>query len=676
MEKPRSLRQSVRLATRRTKIAFVSRPPRKATRQSSHLQCCDFDANAFLNQGIAVYEEPTPLRVVRVPTKPIPNQKTGTSGMRKRTLEVAQTPHFLENWLQSLFDVLAEQLGADTLRQGTMIVGGDGREWNLVALRKLWRIAAANGLRKLIVLGPDAVATTPAISAVIRATKAIGGIAFTASHNPGGLYGDWGVKYNMGNGGPAPDAFTRLIYERTKSIDRYFQLEATQADALCGADGFDGISVKRVNTVYRFRILYDKEREINVTGPSHDTQSTDALESVFEVHLVDATEEYVSLMERIFNFDLIRGLLTRPNFRMVFDAMHGSTGPFAFEIFTERMRYWEHPWFRRGQYLPDFGGEHPDPSLQNLTELVQEVFTESDPPEFAAASDADGDRYLIFGRRFVVQPSDSLAIMLDYALRPDFAPYFRGAGNPPRGVARSMPTSAAVDRVAASHSICCYETPTGWKYFCNLLDAGKISLCGEESCGAGSVHIREKDGLWAILFWLSILAYNNRNREPEAPCVGVEDIVRAHWAKYGRNYYDRWDFDGIDGSRAQEWMRNLELRVENNDLIRAEQSEPKLYAADIFHYQDPIDGSWAFNQGVRLFFAPDRSSRAVLRLSGTSSAGATLRVYLEKYVSPDEGDVQSVGTEASRFLTDIGKATLLLTGILSELGCEQPNVLA
>jgi phosphoglucomutase len=638
-------------------------------------RCCDIDADAFLDQETAVYEEATPLRVVRVPTKPIPNQKTGTSGMRKRTLEVAQTPHFLENWLQSLFDVLGHQLGKQALREGTMIVGGDGREWNLVALRKLWRIAAANGLGKLIVLGPDAIATTPAISAVIRATRAIGGIAFTASHNPGGLHGDWGVKYNMGNGGPAPDAFTAQIYERTKSIDRYFQLEATEPDALCGSDGLDGISVKRVNTIYRYHILRDQASDVD-HSPSVGASGHRAHESIFEVHLVDATEEYVSLMERIFNFDHIRGLLKRPNFHMVFDAMHASTGPYVFEIFLERLRYSDYPWFRRGQYLPDFGGTHPDPNMENLADLVQEVFSDPDPPEFAAASDADGDRYLIFGKRFVVQPSDSLAVMLDYALNPDFSDYFRGDASPVRGVARSMPTSAAVDRVAEKYGLRCYETPTGWKYFCNLLDAGKISLCGEESCGAGSLHIREKDGLWAVLFWLSILAYCNKDREPEANRIGVEDVVRAHWAKYGRNYYERWDFDGVDRSTAEEWIRDLEQHVESGELLDAAQSDPKLYSADVFHYQDPVDGTWAHNQGVRLFFAPDRSTRAVIRLSGTSSTGATVRVYLEKYVSPHEGNVQYVGKEASNILADIGMATLALTGIPARLGRQQPDLRA
>jgi len=662
-------------AWRRRKFAGKRDPNQTSRLERSKIRCSAIDWSDLFHQETVVYEESTPLCVVQVPTSPIPGQKTGTSGIRKRTREVTQTPNFFENWFQSLFDVLVERYGRTSLNRATLVVGGDGREGNQAALRTLLRIAAANSLQRLIVLGPDAIATTPAISAAIRAAGALGGIALTASHNPGGADGDWGVKYNMENGGPAPDSFTSLIYERTLTISRYLEVEASDPEALCGRDGFDGVNFKRIQTVHRFRILPEGARDA-LQSPNPDRLPHSDGGRTFEIHLVDATATYVELMEGIFHFERLRALLRLPNFNMVYDAMYGSTGPFAFMIFGEKLGYWEYPWFRRGQYLPDFGGVHPEPNLENLADLVAEFFSDEDSPDFGAASDADGDRYLILGRKFVVQPSDSLAIMLDYALRPDFAAYCRFDGGLIRGVARSMPTSSAVDVVASRHNIRCYETPTGWKYFCNLLDAGLVSLCGEESCGAGGAHIREKDGLWAILFWLSILAYHNLQVAPGSKSTSVEDIVRAHWAHYGRNYYERWDFHGIERTTAERWMRNLERSVEGGEILSLRIDGPQLYAADVFHYQDPVDGSWARNQGVRLFFSSDRRMRAVLRLSGTSSADATLRVYLEKYVAPNDGDVQAVGELASSFVADIGRAALLYCGIVSELGRERPDLRA
>ncbi|NEP48016.1 MAG: alpha-D-glucose phosphate-specific phosphoglucomutase [Moorea sp. SIO3C2] len=506
------------------------------------------------------------MNIRTVSTKPFTDQKPGTSGLRK-SVTVFQEPHYLENFIQSIFDSLEGCEGQ------TLVVGGDGRYYNRQAIQTILKMAAANGLGRLLV-GCGGILSTPAASCVIRKHKALGGIILSASHNPGGPKGDFGVKYNTSNGGPAPEKVTEAIYARSKVIDSYKILEAA---------------------------------DVNLDRPGAFTLGT------LSVEVIDPVEPYTQLMESLFDFDRIHQVLTSGKFRMCMDSLHAVTGPYAHAIFEQRLGAPEGT-VLNGIPLEDFGGGHPDPNLVYAKDLVDILYGDN-APDFGAASDGDGDRNMILGSSFFVTPSDSIAVLTANAhLVPG---YSQGLA----GVARSMPTSAAVDRVATQLGIDCYETPTGWKFFGNLLDAGKATLCGEESFGTGSNHVREKDGLWAVLFWLNILAVRGES---------VEQIVRSHWQTYGRNFYSRHDYEEVDGARAQELMERLRSSVP--DLKGKQFGSYQVEYGDDFSYTDPVDGSVSQKQGIRIGFTD--GSRIVFRLSGTGTKGATLRLYLESY-EPD-----------------------------------------
>jgi len=536
-----------------------------------------------------------------VPTTPFPDQKPGTSGLRKRTT-VFQTPHYLENFVQALLDVAA--LPADA----TLIVGGDGRFLNRDATATIIRMAAANGIRRVMV-GQGGLLSTPAASHLIR-LHGNGGIILSASHNPGGPDGDFGIKYNAGNGGPAPESFTNDVAQRASVLTSYriCDLDAIPIDAI-GEHVLDGVTVI----------------------------------------VVDPVTEYATLMESLFDFSAIRALFAG-GFRMRFDAMHAITGPYATEILERRLGA-EPGTVLNGTPLPDFGGGHPDPNLTYAHDLVDELFGAS-APDFGAASDGDGDRNMVLGQRFFVTPSDSLAIL---AANATLAPGYAGGIV---GVARSMPTSAAVDRVAAAMNLPCFETPTGWKFFGNLLDAGRITLCGEESFGTGSNHVREKDGLWAVLFWLNVIA---------ARGLSVQQIVQAHWATYGRNYYTRHDYEEVPGDAAAGVMQHL--RDQQSSQPGTTLAGRLIHAADDFAYLDPIDGSTSAHQGLRILF--DDGARIIYRLSGTGTAGATLRVYIESYVAGPDG----LDLDPQDALKNLVQAALDISGIPSRTGRTAPTVI-
>jgi phosphoglucomutase len=504
--------------------------------------------------------------VITVPTTPIAGQKPGTSGLRKK-VKVFSQPGYLENFVQSIFDNLEGQ-------QGKMLVlGGDGRFFNDVAIQTILRMAAAAGFGRVLV-GQNGILSTPAASAVIRKRGAFGGIILSASHNPGGPDGDFGIKYNLSNGGPANEAFTDAVYRRTQEIQVYRYVAAKDVD------------LSRLG-------------ETQIGG--------------MNVSVIDPVADYAELLESLFDFDRIAGLLARPEFRMRFDAMHAVNGPYAHAILEGRLGA-PLGTVVNGTPLPDFGGGHPDPNPVHAADLVAALADPSSGLSFGAASDGDGDRNMIVGRNFIVSPSDSLAVIAaNYKLIPAYA---KGLA----GVARSMPTSCAVDRVAVELGIPCFETPTGWKYFGSLLDAGKATLCGEESAGTGSNHVREKDGLWAVLYWLNILAVRN---EP------VAGIVREHWRHFGRNVYSRHDYEGVESAKAEALIARL--RESLPTLAGTEFDGMRVKAADDFCYIDPVDGSRSDKQGIRILL--DDGSRIVFRLSGTGTEGATLRLYLERYVA-------------------------------------------
>jgi phosphoglucomutase len=505
------------------------------------------------------------LRTVK--TTPFSDQKPGTSGLRK-PVTVFQQAHYLENFVQSIFDTLDEHEGQ------TLVLGGDGRYYNRTAIQTILKMAAANGFGRVKV-GRGGILSTPAASCVIRQSQAFGGIILSASHNPGGPEGDFGIKYNISNGGPAPEKVTESMYARSKVIDTYHILEAPDVDL-------------------------DKLGEFPLGN--------------LVVEVIDPVEPYAKLMESLFDFDRIHELLTSGQFRLCVDSMHAVTGPYAKAILEQRLGA-PAGTVLNGTPLEDFGGGHPDPNLVYAHDLV-EVLYGTDAPDFGAASDGDGDRNMILGQRFFVTPSDSLAVLTANAhLVPG---YRQGLA----GVARSMPTSAAVDRVARGLGIDCYETPTGWKFFGNLLDADKVTLCGEESFGTGSNHVREKDGLWAVLFWLNILAVRSES---------VEQIVRSHWQTYGRNFYSRRDYEGVDAERASELMVRLSQLAP--ELKGKQFGQYQVEYTDDFSYTDPVDESVSQHQGIRIGFTD--GSRIVFRLSGTGTQGATLRVYIESY-EPDE----------------------------------------
>ena len=542
------------------------------------------------------------MSIQTITTQPYSDQKPGTSGLRKR-VPVFQQAHYLENFVQSIFDTIEVPAGA------TLTVGGDGRYFNREAIQVILKMAAANGFGKVLV-GQGGILSTPAASCVIRKYQTYGGIILSASHNPAGPDGDFGIKYNTPNGGPAPEKVTEAIYERSKVISQY-------------------------------RILQAPDVSLDKIG------RTQLGEMVVEV--IDSVLDYTDLMATLFDFNAIRALFAS-GFRMKFDGMHAVTGPYAQEIFVHRLGA-SADMLMNCVPLPDFGGGHPDPNLTYAHDLV-EIMYGADAPDFGAASDGDGDRNMILGRGFFVTPSDSLAILAASAtLAPGYA---QGIA----GIARSMPTSAAADRVAEELGIPCYETPTGWKFFGNLMDAGKVTLCGEESFGTGSSHVREKDGLWAVLFWLNILAIKRQS---------VEDLVKRHWARFGRNVYSRHDFEGLPSEAANSIMQHL--RASFATLPGQIFGRYTVKECDDFSYTDPVDGSVSKAQGVRILFTD--GSRIVFRLSGTGTEGATLRIYLEAY----EPDMTQHHLDAQEALAEMIQISLQLSQLVERTGRKKPTVI-
>ena len=540
--------------------------------------------------------------VVRiVPTTPFEGQKPGTSGLRKKTAEFMQ-PGYVENFVQSVFDAVGGLDGK------TLTVGGDGRYFNRRAIRTILGMAAANGAARVLV-GRNGLLSTPAASAVIRARRTDGGLILSASHNPAGKHGDFGIKYNIPAGGPAPESVTDAIFRRSLAIGEY-------------------------------RILDARDMDLSTTGVQLLGETT--------VEIIDPVGIYSDLMRSLFDFDAIRSLFAS-GFSMQFDAMHAVTGPYAKAILEGELGA-PPGTVVNGEPLRDFGGGHPDPNPVHVRALV-DLMMGSEAPDFAAASDGDGDRNMILGRGTYVTPSDSLAVL---AANATLAPGYTGGL---AGIARSMPTSRAADRVAAKLGIGAFETPTGWKFFGTLLDAGLATLCGEESAGTGSNHVREKDGLWAVLLWLNILA---RRRE------SVHEILTAHWAEYGRDYYSRHDYEGVDNAVAEALMADLRGRLP--ELAGQRYGALTVTAADEFSYRDPVDGSSASGQGLRIFF--EENARAVFRLSGTGTVGATLRVYLERY---EEGSGE-LDLDPQETLAPVIVAATEIAGIRARLGRDGPDV--
>ena len=537
---------------------------------------------------------------MKVQTTPIEGQKPGTSGLRKKT-RVFMQPGYLENFIQATFDAIGGGTGK------TLIIGGDGRYFNKPAIQTILKMAAANGVAKAIV-GQDGVLSTPAASHLIRLNHADGGFILSASHNPGGIDEDFGVKFNAQNGGPAPETLTEKIFAATTVITQY--LIADQGDVDLGAIG---------------------------TTHLGDMQ----------VQIVDPVESYHALMETLFDFNAIRALFAG-GFTMRFDAMHAVTGPYAHAILENTLGAAQGT-VVNGIPLEDFGKGHPDPNPIWAKPLMDLMMSDA-APDLGAASDGDGDRNMIVGRGAYVTPSDSLAIL---AANAHLAPAYAAGLT---GIARSMPTSAASDRVAEKLGIACYETPTGWKFFGNLLDADKVTICGEESAGTGSNHVREKDGLWAVLLWLNILAVRK---------LSVAEIVADHWATYGRDYYSRYDFENVESDKANAVMHALRTKLPT--LVGQTQAGLTVSAADDFSYHDPVDGSVSENQGVRISF--DGGGRVVFRLSGTGTQGATVRVYLEQYAAEGfDRDVQAV-------LQDVRHAGDAISELSALTGRTEPDVI-
>jgi phosphoglucomutase len=541
------------------------------------------------------------MAIVTCPTTPFADQKPGTSGLRKK-VEVFRQPRYLENFVQALFDGLEATAGE------TLVVGGDGRFHNREAVQVILHMAAAQGFGRVL-LGRGGLLSTPAASCLIRKHGAYGGIILSASHNPGGPDGDFGIKYNVRNGGPAPEAVTDGIHARSKTIARYRQSDAPPVDI--------------------------------------DRLGRQALEAM-TVEIVDPVADYAALMRECFDFAAIRGLFAG-GFRIRCDTMNAIGGPYAKAILEGELGAAPGS-VVNAVPLEDFGGLHPDPNPVNAVDLIDHM-SRPDAPDLGAATDGDADRNMIVGPGFPVSPSDSLALLAAHAR---LAPRYRGGL---AGVARSMPTSAAVDRVAKALGLACFETPTGWKFFGNLLDAGQATLCGEESYGTGSDHVREKDGLWAILFWLNVLAATGQS---------VEALVRAHWARHGRNVYSRHDYEAVESAAAHALMDDLRARLPA--LAGSELDGRRVTLADDFAYTDPVDGSRAERQGVRIVF--EDQSRIVFRLSGTGTEGATLRLYLERY----EADPARHGEPAQQALAGLAACARSLAGIEARLGRAEPSV--
>jgi len=537
-----------------------------------------------------------------VSTTPYQDQKPGTSGLRKK-VPVFQQPNYVENFVQSIFDSLEGYQGK------TLVLGGDGRYYNREAIQIIIRMAAANGFGKLMV-GQGGILSTPATSNMIRKYKAFGGIILSASHNAGGPHEDFGIKYNSENGGPAPEKITDRIFEISKKISQY---------------------------------------KIADVGPVDLDKIGTTMAGDMTVEVFDPVKDYAELMESLFDFDAISAMI-KGGFRMQFDAMHAVTGPYAKEILEKRLGAPDGT-ARNYHPLEDFGGHHPDPNLVHAKALYDDVMSPSGP-DFGAASDGDGDRNMVVGKGIFITPSDSLAIIAANAT------LAKGYKKGIAGVARSMPTSGAADRVAQKLGVGFYETPTGWKFFGNLLDAGKVTLCGEESFGTGSNHVREKDGLWAVLFWLNIIAARGES---------AKQIVEKHWAEYGRNYYSRHDYEEVESDRANALV--AELRGKLASLPGTSVRGMKIAAADDFAYHDPVDGSVSEHQGIRVMF--EGGSRVVFRLSGTGTSGATLRVYIERY----EPDKARHNLDTQEALAELIAAADDIAGIKSHTGRDKPSVI-
>lgn len=542
--------------------------------------------------------------VQEIVTKPILGQRPGTSGLRKKT-RVFMEESYLENFVQSVFNAIGEDVD---FHNEILAVGGDGRYYNRTAIQKIVRMAVANGFKRVLV-GRGGILSTPAMSAVIRRRQALGGLVLSASHNPGGIDHDFGIKYNIRNGGPAPEGVTEKIYQHTLAIQHYLTIEHDDIDL-------------------------DQEATFHI-GET-------------EVEIIDPIVDYLAVMKELFNFEALRGLFAG-GFRLQFDAMHAVTGPYAKAIFENELGAAKGTVIN-GTPLEDFGDGHPDPNLVYAADLVV-ALASADAPDMGAASDGDGDRNLILGRNFFVTPGDSLSVIAEHA-QSAIPGYKEGLS----GIARSMPTSTAADRVAAALNIPFYETPTGWKFFGNLMDANRCTICGEESFGTGSNHVREKDGVWAVLSWLSILAHTGKS---------VREVVEEHWRRFGRSYYQRHDYEGLDVIPANGMITALRDRLPH--LIGQEIAGSSVKAADDFSYTDPIDGSVSAHQGLRIILQDD--SRMVFRLSGTGTEGATLRIYLERPLN-DGGSAN-----IDEVLAPLVKAAKEILALQEHCGRDKPTII-
>ena len=545
------------------------------------------------------------MNIITHTTAPFDGQKPGTSGLRKK-VTVFQQPHYLANFVASIFAAVKPE---DGFAGKTLVIGGDGRFYNDTAIQLVIKMAVAQGFARILI-GQNGILSTPAVSHIIRKYGAFGGVILSASHNAGGPDGDFGIKFNMSNGGPAPEKITDAIYAYSQTISSYTAADCADVDlSQLGTTMIGDVSVEIINSV----------------------------------------TDYVELMQELFDFDAIRALFAS-GFTLKFDAMHAVTGPYAHAIFEDLLGAAKGSVFN-GTPSTDFGGHHPDPNLVHAKELYDLMMSDN-APDFGAASDGDGDRNLIIGRGIAVTPSDALAIL---AANAHLAPAYAGGIS---GVARSMPTSAAVDRVAQKLGVECFETPTGWKFFGNLLDAGRITLCGEESAGAGSNHVREKDGLWAVLLWLNILAKTR---------VSVKELLENHWAQYGQNYYTRHDFEEIETDKANPVMAHIKAQLPT--LAGKQFGSLTVQSADDFSYHDPIDGSVSHNQGLRVLFTD--GSRIVYRLSGTGTVGATIRMYIEQY----QADPSKHGGDTQTALAELIQIAYQISDIAALTGRTAPNVI-
>ncbi|KAL9335695.1 hypothetical protein Peur_072876 [Populus x canadensis] len=586
--------------------------PKFALLKKLHSVSSSLSVKASSSTAIA---EPEGIKINSVSTKPIEGQKTGTSGLRKK-VKIFKEENYLANWIQALFN----SLPPEDYKNGVLVLGGDGRYFNLEASQIIIKIAAGNGVGKILV-GKEGIMSTPAVSAVIRERKANGGFIMSASHNPGGPEYDWGIKFNYNSGQPAPESITDKIYGNTLSISEIKMADIPDVDL----------------------------SSLGITKYGN-----------FSVEVVDPVSDYLELMENVFDFELIKSLLSRSDFRFIFDAMHAVTGAYAKPIFVDKLGACLDS-ISNGVPLEDFGHGHPDPNLTYAKGLVDIMYAENGP-DFGAASDGDGDRNMVLGRGFFVTPSDSVAII---AANVQAIPYFTSG---PKGLARSMPTSGALDRVAEKLNLPFFEVPTGWKFFGNLMDAGKLSICGEESFGTGSDHIREKDGIWAVLAWLSIIAYRNKDKKPGEKLVSVADVVKEHWATYGRNFFSRYDYEECESEGANKMIQYL------RDLVSKSKPGDKygnytLQFADDFTYTDPVDGSVVSKQGIRFVFTD--GSRIIFRLSGTGSAGATVRIYIEQF----EPDVSKHEMDAQIALKPLIDLALSVSKLKDFTGRDKPTVI-